>query len=218
MVIEKQFEPWENTMRSRITPGQLARALLGSKFHIAGRLYRRIFVDMDKVTDCIMHQLPAGAHVLDIGGGDGYVVDMLLAKRPDIRVTMIDIATDIGRFIRAEHEVRVTIRAQTELSAVEGDFDAFTITDVIHHVPQSARAEFLSSIAGAAQRTRCNKIIVKDVQPGKLRALLALWGDLYITGDKGVSLVGMEDIALPGFRRTYADMPDYPNYCITFSA
>ena len=205
-------------MKSRITPGRLARAFLGSQFHIAGHLYRRIFVDMDKVVDCIVDQLPSEAHVLDIGGGDGYVADMLLAKRPDIRVTMIDIATDIGSFIRPEYKERVTICAQTELSAIDGEFDAFTIADVIHHVPEYARAAFLSSVSGAAQRTRCSRIIIKDIQPGKLRALLALWGDLYITGDRDVSPIRMEDIALPGFRRTFANMPDYPNYCLTFSA
>ena len=205
-------------MKLPFTPGQLVRLLLGSQFHVVGHLYRRIFVDMDKVVDCIVDQIPSDGNVLDVGGGDGYVADILLAKRPDVRVTMIDIATDIGRFIRSEHRHRVTICAQTELSAIEGKFDTLMIADVIHHVPVSARAAFLSSIAKAAQRTHCNRIIIKDIQPGKLRALLALWGDLYITGDKGVSPVRMEDITLPGFRRTFAHMPDYPNYCLTFSA
>ncbi|HTI67146.1 MAG TPA: hypothetical protein VL460_06325 [Caulobacteraceae bacterium] len=65
-----------------MTPGQLARKALGPAFQPVGEAYRRVFVDMDKVTDWMIGHIPAGAHVLDVGGGDGYVVGQLLAKRP----------------------------------------------------------------------------------------------------------------------------------------
>ena len=199
-----------------MSPGQFARRLLGRHFHIAGDIYRRIFVDMDKVTDAMMPHIPRGAHVLDVGGGDGYVVDLLLAKRPDIRVTMTDIAPAIGSFISAVNRDRVTLLPGTDVATVEGRFDVITLADVVHHVPVDHRPGFLAALAEAAIRTGATKVVIKDVQPGGLRSRLALWGDLYITGDKGVAFLQPEALDVPGFARVEQVMPDHPNYCVTF--
>lgn len=201
-----------------MSPGQFARRLLGSHFHIAGEAYRRIFVDMDKVTDTMIRHIPQGAHVLDVGGGDGYVVDLLLTKRPDIRVTMTDIAPEIGSFIREANRARVTLMPGTDVATIEGRFDVITLADVVHHVPAVQRPAFFDTLSVVAFRTGAKTVLVKDIEPGNLRALLSLWGDLYITCDKGVSLVESEAVGIPGFDRGETAMPDFPNYCVTFAA
>ena len=199
-----------------MSPGQLARRLLGSHFQIAGELYRRIFVDMDKVTDGMIRHIPQGAHVLDVGGGDGYVVDLLLTKRPDIRVTMTDIAPEIGSFIRPANRDRVILKPGTDAAEVEGAFDVITLADVVHHVPAPARPGFFAMLASVAARTGARTVLVKDVEPGGLRALLALWGDLYITCDKNVAFLPADRVEIPGFEKRETAMPDFPNYLLTF--
>ncbi len=200
-----------------MTPGQAARRLLGSRFQVFGEAYRRIFVDMEKVADFMAGRIPAGAHVLDVGGGDGLAVNMLLARRPDIRVTMTDIAPQIGGFISQANQSRVTLAPCTPASAVTGAFDVMTLTDVVHHVPVGQRTAFCSTLAQTAARTRCRSILIKDIQPGSWRARLALWADHFITGDRQVVLVAADHLELPGFTRGETAMPDFPNYCVVFT-
>lgn len=198
-------------------PGRIVRRLLGPGFRPIGEAYRRIFVDMSKVAAWIDHQLPHSAHVLDIGGGDGYVVNLLLDRRPDLRVTMTDIAADIGSFISPENRPRVELRPATDIANIEGRYSAITLADVVHHVPIEQRSEFLTKLGAAAHRIRAAKILIKDIKPGSPRAVLSLLSDHYITGDRHVVLANEDEIAIPGFRRTSSAMPDHPNYCLAFS-
>ena len=62
---------------------------------------------------------------------------------------------------------------------------------------------------------------IKDVQPGTMIGLASYLADVYITGDKHVTLVSIEDVkayvrvAMGEIASTMA-MPSYPNYCLTF--
>ena len=68
------------------------------------------------------------------------------------------------------------------------------------------------------------RIIVKDVEPGSWRALLGLWADRYITGDRNVSLISRDRLerlfieALGPLRREDTGLfeTDRPNYAIAF--
>ena len=201
-----------------MSPGHIVRKILGPAFKPIGEIYRRIFVDMAKVADWFAGHLPPNARVLDIGGGDGYMVNMLLERRPDIAVTMTDIASQIGSFIEARHLPRVKLLAGTDADLVEGGFDVITLADVVHHVPVSRREGFFAMLRGVADRTGAKSILIKDIRPGSFRATLSLLSDIYITRDTGVSLVAETDIGIPGFRQTDRAMPDFPNYCIAFGA
>lgn len=197
-----------------MTPGQFVRRLLGPKFHIAADHYRRVFVDMAKVADWLAARIPQGAKVLDIGGGDGYVVDLLLDRRPDLRITMTDTAAEIGGFISAKNLPRVALLPATDVADLEGHYDVMTLSDVIHHVPKAQRPGFYSILSKAARRFCCGSILIKDIEPGSPRAALSVLADHYITGDKGVSLVSSADIVIEGFRVLETSMPDFPNYCV----
>jgi len=199
-----------------VSAGRIARKILGRHFPLFGDAYRKIFVNMDKVVSYMIHQIPTNANVLDVGGGDGYVANLLLSKRSDIRVTITDIASNVGSFVEHTNRNRLTVHPSTDISELQGKFDVITITDVIHHVPTALRQEFFAKISSVGKEVGCSKIIVKDIEPEGFRAKLALLGDLFITGDRNVVQLSANEILFPNFTKSDWAMPDFPNYCITF--
>ena len=206
-----------------MTPGVLARRVLGKHFAAVGEVYRGLFVDMERVVDLIEPQLPHGAHCIDVGGGDGLVTNMLLQRRPDLTFTLIDLAPVVGGFIEPRFSARVALRPATAVSQLVAEgvtCDAVMMTDVLHHVPLQARADFFADLAELCDVARCPLVLVKDLEPGGPRALLAVWSDKYVTGDKHVSLLSPEEMRIAfaaafGARMTSfeASFPDHPNYC-----
>lgn len=209
--------------------GPAVRRVLGPRLgRHAGGWYRAIFVDLGKVAAAIADVTPHGAHLLDIGGGDGQPLNHLLALRPDLRVTTLDPGPLVGQWIEARFAAQVTRLPGTGideyLAAGRADPDAILIADVIHHIPETARASFLRSIRMLLERVPQLRIIVKDVEPGSWRALLGIWADRYITGDRNVSLISRDRLqrlfseALGPLRREDTDLftTDKPNYAIAF--
>jgi hypothetical protein len=209
--------------------GPAIRRMLGARFaRRAGRWYRAIFVDLAKEAAALATAIPCGAHLLDIGGGDGEPLNHLLALRPDLRVTTLDPGPVAGQWIEARFEGQVVRLAGTSLaeylSESRADPDAILIADVLHHIPEAARASFLGSVRALLERAPKLRIVVKDVEPGSWRALLGYWSDRYITGDMDVSPISRERLArlfeeaLGPLRREDTNLfeADRPNYAITF--
>ena len=209
--------------------GPVIRRMLGPRLaRRVGGWYRAIFVDLGKVAAAIAGVIPRGAHLLDIGGGDGQPLNHLLALRPDLRVTTLDPGPLVGQWIEARFDAQVTRLPGTGideyLAAGRADPDAILIADVIHHIPGAARASFLRSIRVLLERVPQLRIIVKDVEPGSWRALLGFWADRYITGDRNVSLISRDRLqrlfseALGPLRREDTDLftTDKPNYAIAY--
>ena len=212
-----------------MTPGRLVRTLLGPRAaRVVGHAYRALFVDMDQVVATISRQIPTGAHVLDVGGGDGAVVNGLLVHRPDIRVTTIDVAPVVGQWIDVAHAARVVRLPRTTLAAYLASGRALPqvllMTDVMHHVPVAEREAFLASVATLMRDAPTLRIIVKDVEPGYFRARLGYLSDRYITGDRAVSLVSRGELVATmqrieqGIRWSETDLfaKDKPNYALVF--
>jgi 2-polyprenyl-3-methyl-5-hydroxy-6-metoxy-1,4-benzoquinol methylase len=209
--------------------GPAVRRVLGPRLaRRAGSWYRAIFVDLGKVAAAIAGVIPRGAHLLDIGGGDGQPLNHLLALRPDLRVTTLDPGPLVGQWIESRFAAQVTRLPGTGiaeyLAADRVDPDAVLIADVLHHIPETARASFLRSIDVLLKRVPQLRIIVKDVEPGSWRALLGFWADRYITGDRNVSLISRDRLerllieALGPLRREDTELfeTDRPNYAIVF--
>jgi hypothetical protein len=98
----------------------LARAVLGDRlFPVLGRRYRALFVDLEKVVSCLP-SFPPGAHVLDIGGGDGEMMNRILELHPEIDVTMLDSSPRLGAFLKPELRSRVRLLPSTTLAAYAG--------------------------------------------------------------------------------------------------
>ena len=209
--------------------GRLVRKLLGERYaRVAGRAYRALFVDMRKASATIAEWIPPGAHVLDVGGGDGEPLNHLLALREDIRVTTIDVATGVGRWIDGPHLARVERLDATSLEDYLASGralpDVLLLSDVMHHVPSEARDRFLAVVANLLTRAPQLRIIVKDVEPGHWRATLGYLSDRYVTGDRGVRPIGRQEL-IRAMARMRADLlcqevglfaHDPPNYALVF--
>src|SRR5271163_2016899 len=177
------------------------RSILGVRLaRRIGRCYRIIFVDLAKEAAALSAVLPRDAHLLDIGGGDGEPLNHLLTKRPDLRITTLDVKPVVGEWIEAHFAFQVTRLAGTSLgdyleAGRRPDPDAILIADVLHHIPVAERTRFLGPVRALLERVPHLRIIVKDVEPGSWRAILGFWSDRYVTGDLDVSLIGRESLA-----------------------
>ena len=200
------------------SPGQIARKLLGPYFKPVGDVYRRVFVNLEKIVDVLAEAAPTNARVLDIGGGDGALIDRLLDRRPDLTITMCDIAPSVGAFLSEANRGQVTQLPATDFADVHGKFDFVMITDVMHHVPVDQRDSFFETLARSCREWGARTLFFKDVEPGHLRSALSLLADWYITGDRHVVLFPrsqfgeMAERYFPDATRRSA-MPDAPNYC-----
>ena len=171
-------------------------------------------------------ELPQGARVLDVGAGDGAVAGFLLAKRPDLRFTLIDLAAEVGAFLSEAAAAKTEIRPATAISKITaegGRYDAIIIADVVHHVPVETRASFFADLAACRSSAGAVRLLVKDIQPGSLRAWLAKVADWYVTGDRNVRLLAMSEL-VADLRSAFGDtieqvetsVPDPPNYLVVF--
>lgn len=172
-----------------MSPGSIARQILGERlFSIVGGAYRRVFVNFDRVRRHVP-DIALGATIVDIGGGDGAFLNVLLADRPDISVTIVDIAPVVGGSLATEIREQVTLVPSTSLDEYAADNverpDWILVSDVIHHIPVQDRTAFLQSVARFVGDADCS-IVIKDVQPNTPRAKLAWFADRYISGDRNV--------------------------------
>jgi hypothetical protein len=210
--------------------GSVTRKVLGKRlFRVAGRIYRAVFVDLREVALACVKAIPEGAHVLDIGGGDGEPINHLLELRSDLRFTMVDLNPVVGSSIRAEHLAKVERLPGTSireyLESGRPMPQAIMINDVLHHVPPPHRPTFFADLRELVERAKGAVVIIKDVEPGTFRANLSYWADKYISGDKTVSLVSRGDLTrtLHGLfgdvaiRETPLFAKDAPNYSVVFS-
>jgi Methyltransferase domain len=210
-----------------MTLGALARRMLGERAFVrAADLYRSIFVDLDAVVDCLPAPPPA-AEILDVGGGDGALLDRLLARHADARATLVDLAPQIGVAISPERRARVRLLPATRLADARAAGaprpDWIVLSDVLHHVPRAERDGLLQEVRAAAEG-RPFTLIVKEVAPGGFRSRLAVLADRWVSGDRGVALLAPDETralvagVLPELVAHEAPLyeRDQPNYCVVF--
>jgi hypothetical protein len=211
-----------------MTVGTWARRVLGDRAFVrAADVYRRIFVDLDAVVDCLPAP-PPGAEILDVGGGDGALLDRLLARHPDARATLVDLAPQVGVAIAPERRARVRLLPATRLADARAAGvprpDWIVLSDVLHHVPRCEREGFLREAQSAADGGAVT-LVVKEVAPGGLRSALSVWADRWVSGDRGVELLAPADaraLVAAVFPELVArEVPlyerDRPNYCFVFA-
>jgi len=83
-------------------------------------------------------RVPRGGRVLDLGGGAGWVSELLakLGYRPftlDLAIPLLRVGRD--RFAREHLTARFTAADMTSLPFPDATFDAVTVIDALHHVP-----------------------------------------------------------------------------------
>jgi hypothetical protein len=210
-----------------VTPGAFVRHALGDElFARVVDVYRAIFVNLEEVAACIPG-LPPDAELLDVGGGDGALLDHILRRQPHVRAVLVDPLPRVGLALKGERRSRVELHPSTSVReyALRGARrpDAVVIADVLHHIPRNEREDFLRAVAVFVGQS-LRFLAVKEVAHDGWRATLGLLSDWYVTGDRHVELLTPEEVrslverVFPGFVAT--DTPlirrDAPNYCIVF--
>lgn len=184
-----------------MTVGKLARRIFGPAIFLrVAHYYRAFFVNLAKVVDTFAREIPHGAHVVDVGGGDGVPLNYLLDARPDITVSMIDVAPSVGTALEPRFESRTRRMPGVSIADYLGSgcvrADAVIVSDVVHHVPVEAREDFFRDL-GRLAAAPGTVVMIKDVEPTGTRAWLSYLADRYISGDRRVSLISRS--ALRGF-------------------
>jgi len=209
-----------------LSPGKIVRTLLGPRlFAPVGRLYRGFFVDLERVVDCLP-PLDPGATVLEIGGGDGQLVNVLLSRHPGLHVTMLDLRPDIGQALRPEYRERVVCLPGTRVSdyVPQAPPALIILSDVVHHIAIDERHRFFAELA-PHMANRNTLLAIKEVRPGSVKARLALAADHHISGERQVRFLDEAELqtlvatAMPGItlRDTNLIERDPPNYCVVFA-
>jgi SAM-dependent methyltransferase len=112
--------------------------------------------------------VPGGAHVLDVGAGDGRLAAALGAARPDLRIEGLDV------LVRPDAAIPVSAFDGRVIPREAASVDVVILVDVLHHAddPEALLAE------AARVARRC--VVVKDhVANGRLsRAVLALMDEV----------------------------------------
>jgi ubiquinone/menaquinone biosynthesis C-methylase UbiE len=105
------------------------------------RVYRRLALDVAKLA-------PEKASILDVGTGPGVLLMELAARRPDLRLTGVDLSADmVAAATRnlAPHNERASVRVGdvTRLPFEDGSFDLIVSSLSLHHWddPAAARPE-----------------------------------------------------------------------------
>lgn len=204
--------------------GSLVRNIAGPFERSLCAAYRSIFINIQRCTREIASGIPAGTHVVDVGGGDGEPLNVLLGLRPDIRVSMLDLRDRIGMFLAPEFLDRVSMHPATSLSAyrtlMPEPVDVVLVSDVVHHVPTAGRLQFVRDCVSLLAPG--GVLIIKDVAPGGWVSRLSVLADRYITGDRHVSLMAPADLVdlveSQGMTRMSHLLPprEYPNYAVSF--
>jgi 2-polyprenyl-3-methyl-5-hydroxy-6-metoxy-1,4-benzoquinol methylase len=211
---------------SERSPGQFARRLLGPQlFKPLGDAYRAFFVDLSAVAASFPN-LPRRASILEVGGGDGQLLNALLARFPEAHATMIDISPRLGDALDKKLLARVQLHPSTSIRQyIERGHpppDVISVCDVVHHVQPDQRVRFFSDLRPLIGPDTL--LVVKDIRPGSPRAYLSYVADRYISGDREVSLLNEDELealvksAIPGVQATRTPLheQDAPNYAIAF--
>lgn len=126
--VRRAFGPWEREVASA---------------------YRAIYLDLGAMEQALARQVLQASRILEVGGGEGAVTELLARIYPDAQILSIDITPRIGRLYAGRRE-RVEFRhaAVGEIAAAQpGAFDMVVVSDVLHHVPRHLRVGFLGEVA-----------------------------------------------------------------------
>ena len=150
----------------------------------ATEIYRRAFIDLDALVAAIREQVPTPSRLLEIGCGEGALVERLARAYPAASITAIDICAEPGRLCTAkEARIRFLRMTAAELRAAEGGgYSLVVIGDVLHHVPRPEREALLSH--AAALVAPGGVLVCKEwVRQKTLPYLMGYCADRFILGD-----------------------------------
>jgi 2-polyprenyl-3-methyl-5-hydroxy-6-metoxy-1,4-benzoquinol methylase len=164
--------------------GPFIRQMLGPLEKPISEIYRGIFVDLTAFVGQIQQWTPA-SNILELGCGEGAVIERLVKAFPKAYVTGIDIIPRVGRLFQGDSS-RVTFKQQTIKDFAPenlASFDMLVIADIMHHIPWELHKEILAD-AGKVLKPG-GYLILKDWERrANLIHVLCYLSDRYITGDR----------------------------------
>jgi 2-polyprenyl-6-hydroxyphenyl methylase/3-demethylubiquinone-9 3-methyltransferase len=198
--------------------GPLVRRCLGPLERPVTDLYRAGFINLDRFVRLVRDLAPDARQILEVGCGEGAVLERLARLYPQSELVGIDITPRVGRMFRGDRQ-RVTFRQQTVQQVAAdhpGQFDLAVVCDVIHHVPWEMHIEFVRALVGTVRPG--GLVILKDWERrSNVIHAVAHFADARITGDTVRYRTGDEfrelfDAALgPGHVVREQRVPPWPN-------
>ena len=98
----------------------------------------------------IAAMLPMNAAVLDVGAGDGSLASALMARRPDLTITGIDV------FVRDTTAIPVRHFDGERIPHPDKSVDVVLFVDVLHHTHN------VDALLGEAARVARHSVVIKD--------------------------------------------------------
>lgn len=165
--------------------GPTIRRALGPLERPVASLYRMAFFNLGRFARQVQAWKPEAARVLEVGCGEGQLLEALLPLYPRSRFVGIDISPSTGRLFRGDGS-RVEIRRQAleDLARQAPDpWDLVILCDVLHHVPWAEHRDLLESVARVLAPG--GHLVIKEWErrPTPIH-WLGYASDRWITGDR----------------------------------
>jgi 2-polyprenyl-3-methyl-5-hydroxy-6-metoxy-1,4-benzoquinol methylase len=164
--------------------GPLVRRCLGPLERPVADLYRGFFFNLNRFVNLVRAAAPSAADILEVGCGEGAVLERLATAYPAATLVGIDITPRLGRLFRGD-AARTSFRNVTIQDYARenpGRFDLAVVADVIHHVPWEIHGEFLRATAAALKPD--GVLMLKDWERrGNMIHPVCRMTDSCITGD-----------------------------------
>ncbi|MEO7571637.1 MAG: class I SAM-dependent methyltransferase [Acidimicrobiales bacterium] len=145
--------------------------------------YRSYFINLEDFAE-LVHSVAPARRILEVGCGDGSLVQRLATVYPEAEIVGIDISAEPGRLFEGDRS-RVSFRSIGTGDLLRQDpprFDLVVICDVVHHVPHNERDALLTE--ARALLVPGGHLIVKEWEPTRSIAHgLCYFSDTYVSGE-----------------------------------
>lgn len=167
--------------------GPKIRQALGPFEKPVSEFYRNIFIDCKALKYKIKEWIPPEeiTQVLEVGCGEGAIIELLIEVFPNAHITGIDITPHIGRMFRGDLN-RVTFKKETVkdfASSNKEKYDLVLIIDVLHHIAPEMHREFFNDTGKTLKNG--GFFLLKDWAQSKTPIhFFSYLMERYVTGDK----------------------------------
>lgn len=165
--------------------GAAVRRAFGPWERDVAAAYRSIYIDLGDLERVLVRQVPHARRILEVGGGEGAVTELLARTYTNAQILSVDITPRIGRLYAGPRDMVEFRQASVDEVADEqpAAFDLVILSDVLHHVPQDLREGFVGDMA------RClapgGQLVIKEWARNTTPIhWLCYASDRWLTGDR----------------------------------
>lgn len=143
-----QSEPAAMTVDT-LTPAHISRELTAS--YVGGSTLHRLFLKLRPFIcpfEEVLRRVPAGARVLDVGCGIGYLSNLVAGHCAPAAVIGIDVDVTAVRLAQENRKdmQRVRFEQMEPNTFPSGPFDLILCVDVLHHVPPADQQNWIGAL------------------------------------------------------------------------